>query len=67
MYKDHNMLGIRLVGVTFLLLYLLYFFIMSAQMFMTLKQMRKAYKWAIVMTVLVVSTSVLILLQSGRT
>jgi hypothetical protein len=67
MYADHYMVGIRLVGVVFMILYLLYFFLLASQIFTTVKQMRKAYKWVIVMTCLVVIASGCILLMSGRT
>lgn len=67
MYADHFMVGIRLVGVVFIILYLMYFFLLATQMFTTVKQMRKAYKWVISMTVLVISASGCILLMSGRT
>jgi len=67
MYADHFMVGIRLIGVVFIILYLMYFFLLATQMFTTVKQMRKAYKWVISMTVLVISASGCILLMSGRT
>lgn len=63
---DHVFLTIRVVELTMLGLYLVYFLIVSYLVLFVLNMMKKAYKYLILLTLFVIASSLVILFLSGR-
>ena len=64
---DTFFVTIKLIEITMLILYLVYFLIVSYLVLFVLTMMKKAYRYMILLTLVVIAASVLILFLNGRT
>jgi len=63
---DPFFMAINLFGLVMLGLYVIYFMILSYLVLFVLNIMKKAYKYLILLTLLVIATSLVILFLNGR-
>lgn len=64
---DPFIMTIKIVEITMLSLYVIYFLVVSYLVIFVLNMMKKAYKYLILLTLLVIAGSLVILFLNGRT